>query len=79
MAGLDPAIAVFAGNVALRCDFPRLGQISDLPVQPSLQKDFCFLLTQIIGLISVIPCPPRGAFRDRHERWRGMRWTRMRY
>jgi hypothetical protein len=34
-----------------------------------LQKDFCFLLTQITGLMAAIPCPMRGAFRDRHGRW----------
>jgi hypothetical protein len=55
------------------------GQITDLPVQPLSQKDSCFHLTQITGLISAIPRPPRGAFRDRHERWCGMRWTPMRY
>ena len=34
-----------------------------------LQKDFCFQLTQIISLSVAVPCPMRGAFRDRHGRW----------
>ena len=43
-------------------------QISDLPVQPSSQKYFHSLLTQITCYISRHPGPHQGAFRDRHER-----------
>jgi hypothetical protein len=46
------------------------GPITDLPVQPLLQKYFGFLLTQITGLWSSSR-PKRGAFRDRHEREAG--------
>jgi hypothetical protein len=52
-------------------------QSGDLPVQPVFQKYFRFFLTQIIGL-SPPSHPPQGAYRDRHGRWDGMRWTRQR-
>jgi hypothetical protein len=45
------------------------GQITDLPVQPLAKKYFRFHPTQIISLFVAIPCPMRGAFRDRHGRW----------
>ncbi len=38
-------------------------------VQARFQKHFSFLSTQITGLSRAIPCPLRGAFRDRHGRW----------
>ena len=44
------------------------GQISDLPVQPPSQKYSDFPKTQISFISLAIPCPPRGAYRDRHGR-----------
>jgi hypothetical protein len=52
------------------------GQISGSPVQPHLQKYFCFRLTQITSASPAIPAHTKGAFRDRHGRTAGMRWTR---
>src|SRR5882757_5620171 len=51
------------------------GQISDLPVQPPLQKYSAFPVGQIISTSSPHPVPLRGAFRERHGRRGGMRWT----
>ena len=51
------------------------GQIADPPVQPFLQKYSGFLFTQITSTSIAIPHRV-GAYRDRHERWCGMRWTR---
>jgi hypothetical protein len=45
------------------------GQISGLSVQPLSQKYFTSHLTQITCVLSAIPCPRRGAYRDRHGRW----------
>src|ERR1700733_8137126 len=45
-------------------------------VQSPLQKYFRSLLTQITCISLAIPAQYRGAFRDRHERRVGMRWTR---
>jgi hypothetical protein len=45
------------------------------PVQSPLQKYFAFRLPQIKSITSPSR-PDRGAFRDRHGRWCGMRWTR---
>ena len=45
------------------------GRFADSPVQPHQQKYFASLPGQITCVFPVIPCPPRGAFRDRHERW----------
>jgi hypothetical protein len=44
--------------------------------QALLAKIFRFSRSanQVYG--SVIPCPPEGAYRDRHDTWCGMRWTR---
>jgi hypothetical protein len=53
------------------------GQITEPPVQPFAQKYSGSLLTQITFTTLVIPAQYRGAFRDRHERKVGMRWTRM--
>jgi hypothetical protein len=44
------------------------GQITDLPVQPLLQKDSGFRLTQIKSTTPPSR-PERGAYRDRHGRW----------
>jgi hypothetical protein len=46
------------------------------PVQPPSQKYSHSLLTQITSISPAIPARYRGAFRDRHERKVGMRWTR---
>ena len=61
--------------VARPPDFLPDGQITDTPVQPFLQKYSGSLLTQISCLFLAIPAQHRGAFRDRHERRVGMRWT----
>jgi hypothetical protein len=53
------------------------GQISALTVQPPLQKYSDSLQTQITSISIAIPAQHRGAFRDRHERRVGMRWTRV--
>jgi len=52
---------------------------SRLSVQPSAQKYFCSHLAQITSLSAAIPAHTQGAFRDRHERRAGMRWTQMRF
>jgi hypothetical protein len=54
---------------------PPVGQITDTPVQPLLQKYSGSLLTQITCLFLAIPAHTKGAFRDRHGRRVGMRWT----
>jgi hypothetical protein len=53
------------------------GQISELPVQPRLQKYFAFPVGQIISTSSPRPVPQRGDTRSSRTRG-GMRWTRMR-
>jgi hypothetical protein len=62
----------FAGSTIL---ILSMGQITRYFVQPLSQKYFASLPTQITCVFEVIPCPRRGAFRDRHGRWCGMRWT----
>src|SRR5436190_1205925 len=55
------------------------GQITDrseIPVQPSREKYFASPNTQIKLIVS-LSHPARGAYRDRHGRWDGMRWTRQ--
>jgi hypothetical protein len=47
-----------------------VGQISELPVQPPLQKYFASPHTQIRFRTAAVPAH-RGAFRDRHKRWAG--------
>src|SRR5579883_1894866 len=48
----------------------------DLPVVPICRSPFACGVGQITGTSSRIPCPKRGAYRDRHERWAcGVRWT----
>src|SRR6202161_3416085 len=46
-------------------------------VQSLAQKYSGSLLTQITCISSAIPAHTQGAFRDRHERRVGMRWTRV--
>ena|ERR1700733_4298677 len=46
-----------------------------LSVQSCAKKYFALPVGQIIFIPSRHPGPIRGAFRDRHERWAGMRWT----
>jgi hypothetical protein len=41
-----------------------------------VQKYSCSLLTQITSISPAIPAHTQGAFRDRHGRRAGMRWTR---
>jgi hypothetical protein len=53
------------------------GQITDLPVQPLLQKDSGFRLTQITSISVAVP-PRRGAYRDRHGRGAGCDGRRRR-
>jgi hypothetical protein len=47
-----------------------------LPVQSPLAKIFLFSSDPNHLYISSHPGPHKGAFRDRHERKVGMRWTR---
>jgi hypothetical protein len=47
------------------------------PVQSCAQKDSTLPVGQIITTGLRRSTPNRGAFRDRHERWDGMRWTRL--
>ncbi len=49
------------------------------PVQPCSQKYTCFRLPQISAITSAVSSPQRGAYRDRHGRRDGMRWTRQRW
>jgi hypothetical protein len=57
---------------------------SDLPVVPSCRRQFACDVGQIRSISPRIPCPPRGAYRDRHGRWArdamavGLRTRRMR-
>src|ERR1700677_1208687 len=46
-------------------------------VQSSSQKYSGSLLTQITSISAAVPTHTQGAFRDRHERRAGMRWTRV--
>src|SRR5579883_2136047 len=56
---------------------PPLRQKSNFPfpfklmllVQPSRKKYFASRLAQITFISAAVPRPPRGTFRDRHERW----------
>jgi hypothetical protein len=71
----DPVVARTACFGLMPTKACGRGPITDLPVQPRLQKYFGFLPTQITGLLA-LSRPKRGAFRDRHGRWSGMQWTR---
>ena len=51
---------------------------SPKPCPAPRKKYFCFHPTQIIGLLCASH-PSQGAYRDRHGRWDGMRWTRRRF
>jgi hypothetical protein len=53
------------------------GQISNSAVESPLQKYSHSLLTQITSTTLAIPAHTKGAFRDRHGRRVGMRWTPM--
>jgi hypothetical protein len=46
-------------------------------VQSLSQKYSGSLLTQITSISIASRPDTKGAFRDRHERWAGMRWTRV--
>ena len=48
--------------------------VPDFSVQPSCEKYSASLTTQITLIVSSSH-PSRGAYRDRHGRWDGMRWT----
>src|ERR1700687_5616657 len=50
------------------------GQISELTVQPHLQKYFCFRLTQISNISLTVPSH-RGALARSSRTRGGMRWT----
>src|SRR6267378_5749007 len=47
------------------------------PVQSCRKKEIASRFPQIKSITVAIPSH-RGAFRDRHGRWCGMRWTRQR-
>jgi hypothetical protein len=70
MAGSSPAVT----SGLLLPD----GQISDLAVQPRLQKYFCFRTPQITSRTLAIPCPQEGRFAVVTDVGCGMRWTRQR-
>jgi hypothetical protein len=63
---------------------PEMGLLPDrarranrrISVEPLAQKYSGSLFTQITST-STPSRPTRGTFRDRHERWSGMRWTRV--
>jgi hypothetical protein len=54
--------------------FSRAINLICLSSPPLKNIPFCFL-TQITCISQGIPAHTKGAFRDRHERWIGMRWT----
>jgi hypothetical protein len=65
------------GQAALRAQRNLLKRFNlMLPVQSPWQKYSGSLLTQITSPPLAIPAHTQGAFRDRHERKVGMRWTR---
>jgi hypothetical protein len=53
-------------------------KVSGITVEPRQQKYSASLSTQITGSLRASR-PARGAYRDRHGRWDGMRWTPMRF
>jgi hypothetical protein len=64
--------------VALRAQSDLLNRINLIwVVQSPSQKYSRSLLTQITCISLAIPAHTQGAFRDRHERRAGMRWTRV--
>jgi hypothetical protein len=65
------------GSSALRAQGDLLNRIKlMLPVQSPLAKIFPFPFYPNHFYLSRHPGPHKGAFRDRHERRAGMRWTR---
>jgi hypothetical protein len=65
------------GQAALRAQRNLLKRFNlMLPVQSPWQKYSGSLLTQITSTSLAIPAHTQGAFRDRHGRRAGMRWTR---
>ncbi len=76
----DPARGNAAGaGFAVRDGAILLNRVKlFLPVQSPLQKIFACHVGQINSTSFSRLVPTRGAFRDRHGRWNGMRWTRQR-
>jgi hypothetical protein len=62
-------------HYCLRCPS---GKSRHRSVQPLPRKYSCFQPTQISAITAAVSSLLRGAYRDRHERWGGMRWTRQR-
>ena len=62
--------------ISLSTDLPD-GRGSRNPVQSPREKYFSSVFQKDV-FSSAIPFLLRGALRDRHERWDGMRWTRQR-
>src|ERR1700742_4585926 len=60
----------------VRVDSPPK-KVSGITVEPRRQKYSASLPRQITGSLRA-SCPAGGAYRDRHGRWDGMRWTRRR-
>jgi len=57
----------------------RANQIADLAIfrlSSPFRKNILLFRTPDHPYIPAIPSHTKGAFRDRHERWSGMRWTR---
>jgi hypothetical protein len=54
----------------------QITRIPNFPVHPSREKYSASRSPQITFIISLVSSPSRGAYRDRHGRWDGMRWTR---
>ena len=44
-------------------------------VVQSLAQKYCYFVLPEIGVHFARSASARGAYRDRHETWRGMRWT----
>jgi hypothetical protein len=70
---LGPPLA--APAALCKTKLPQRNQ-ADLGRPVRAQKIFRFALTPNHPIFRVILSPPRGAARDRHERWERMRWTR---
>jgi hypothetical protein len=51
------------------------GGFSEIAVKPLPQKCFALSEAKIGRMVRAIPRQDRGAYRDRHETWRGWRWT----
>jgi hypothetical protein len=59
--------------VRLKIDFAWLFKL--IWAVQSWAEKYSTSVFQKYMVVSMHPARPRGAFRDRHERWRGMRWT----